>query len=50
MPSYVFIFDCVNCYGFYGEQVLDGAGRLLCPSCDCEQSLDSDYVERMEVA
>ena len=47
--GYVYIFDCVNCYGFYGEQSLTKEGKLLCPNCLGEQWEDSDFVEKMEV-
>lgn len=47
--NYVFIFDCVNCSKFYGEQSLTKEGKLLCPACLGEQWKDSDYVEKMEV-
>jgi hypothetical protein len=47
--QYVYIFDCVRCYGFYGEQVLTQEGKLLCPECLGEQEKDSPYVEKMRV-
>ena len=42
---FVYIFDCVHCAKFYGEQSLTKTGELLCPSCGAEQWKDSDYVE-----
>lgn len=45
----VFIFDCVDCGQFYGEQTLTADGRLLCPSCLSEQTVDSVYVEAVPV-
>ena len=50
MAEYVYIFDCVDCGGFYGEQKLDDDGKLYCPECRSEQWKDSDYVERMKVS
>jgi len=47
---HVYIFDCVNCGGFYGEQALTEDGRLLCPQCHAQEQIESDYVERMEVS
>jgi hypothetical protein len=47
--NYVYIFDCVNCYGFYGEQSLTKEGKLLCPNCLGEQWLGSDSVEKVRV-
>lgn len=41
----VFIFDCVDCGQFYGEQTLTADGRLLCPSCFSEQTVESVFVE-----
>jgi predicted amidophosphoribosyltransferase len=46
---YIYIFDCVACGHFYGEQSLTRTGELLCPSCGAEQWKDSDYVEKMRV-
>ena len=46
---YVYIFDCINCGHFYGEQSLTADGRLLCPSCHAQENVDSPFVERMEV-
>jgi formylmethanofuran dehydrogenase subunit E len=50
----IFIFDCVDCGQFYGEQTLTDDGRLLCPTCYSEQRLESEFVEavpsRTEVA
>jgi predicted hydrocarbon binding protein len=45
----VFIFDCVGCGKFYGEQTLCSDGTLTCPVCGTEERIDSDYVERMKV-
>jgi hypothetical protein len=47
--QYVYIFSCINCGDFYGEQSLTKDGRLLCPLCHGEQRVDSVYVERMKV-
>jgi DNA-directed RNA polymerase subunit RPC12/RpoP len=47
--NYVYIFDCVHCAKFYGEQTLTKTGELLCPSCGAEQWKESDYVEKMRV-
>lgn len=41
----VFIFDCVDCGQFYGEQTLTADGRLLCPTCYSEQTVESMFVE-----
>lgn len=49
MSNYIYIFDCVQCGHFYGEQRLTKDGRLLCPVCHGQQRVDSPYVERMEV-
>lgn len=45
----VFIFDCVACGNFYGEQTLTPDGRLLCPSCFSEQTVESEFVEAVPV-
>ena len=45
----VFIFDCVDCGHFYGEQTLTPDGRLLCPSCFSEQRVESEFVEAVPV-
>ena len=47
--NYVYVFDCVECYGFYGEQSLTVEGKLLCPNCLGEQFLRSPYVEKVRV-
>ncbi len=47
--SYVFIFDCVNCSQFYGEQKLNEKGQLLCPNCEAPERIESPFVERMKV-
>lgn len=47
--AFVYIFDCLDCGNFYGEQLLDDDGRLYCPECRSEQNPESVYVERMEV-
>jgi Zn finger protein HypA/HybF involved in hydrogenase expression len=47
--NYLYIFDCLDCGHFYGEQSLTPDGRLLCPSCYSQQSIDADWVERVEV-
>jgi hypothetical protein len=51
MPNlnYVYIFDCVDCGTFYGEQALTASGDLLCPNCYAEQRIDSPYVEQLPV-
>jgi Zn finger protein HypA/HybF involved in hydrogenase expression len=51
MPNlnYVYVFDCVNCSNFYGEQSLTANGDLLCPNCHSEQRIDSPYVEQVQV-
>jgi Zn finger protein HypA/HybF involved in hydrogenase expression len=41
----IYIFDCVDCRQFYGEQSLTPDGRLLCPSCYSEQVIESAFVE-----
>jgi hypothetical protein len=48
--NYVYIFDCVHCSNFYGEQTLTKNGALLCPNCYAEQHIDSPFVEQMEVS
>jgi hypothetical protein len=45
----VFIFDCVDCANFYGEQTLTPDGRLLCPSCFSEQTVEADWVEAVQM-
>lgn len=47
--NYVYVFDCVDCYGFYGEQSLTEEGKLLCPNCLGEQWKGSPYVEKVRV-
>jgi hypothetical protein len=47
--SYVFIFDCVGCSQFYGEQTLNENGELLCPNCEAPERIESPFVERMKV-
>jgi hypothetical protein len=47
--SFVFIFDCVNCSQFYGEQTLNKNGELLCPNCEAPERIESPFVERMKV-
>lgn len=47
--NYVYVFDCVECYGFYGEQSLTKEGKLLCPNCLGEQFKGSPYVEKVRV-
>jgi hypothetical protein len=49
MKNYVYIFDCVHCSNFYGEQSLTASGDLLCPNCYAPERIDSPYVERMAV-
>lgn len=49
MTNFVYIFDCVNCGHFYGEQSLTIDGKLYCPNCLGEQWVESDYVEKMPV-
>ena len=46
---YVYIFDCLNCGNFYGEQSLTTSGELLCPSCYAPERIESPFVQRMEV-
>jgi hypothetical protein len=48
--NYVFIFDCIGCYQFYGEQTLNEKGKLLCPNCEAPERIDSPFVERMKVS
>ena len=45
----VFIFDCVDCANFFGEQTLTPDGRLLCPSCFSEQTVEADWVEAVQM-
>lgn len=47
--NYIYIFDCVHCSNFYGEQTLTRNGDLVCPNCHAEQRIDSPYVEQVEV-
>jgi predicted nucleic acid-binding Zn ribbon protein len=47
--NYVYIFDCVNCAQFYGEQKLNDQGELLCPECQAPERIDSPFVEKMAV-
>jgi len=49
MKNFVYLFECVICYGFYGEQTLTKKGELLCPSCLGEQWLESPFVEKIQV-
>lgn len=45
-PSHVvYAWNCVGCYGFYGENTLNKQGKLLCPECETEQDIVSPYVE-----
>jgi hypothetical protein len=46
---FVFVFDCADCDGFYGDQSLTKEGELLCPSCLSPQRINSPYVEKVEV-
>jgi hypothetical protein len=46
---YVYLFDCVICSMFYGEQTLTKKGELLCPSCLGKQRLESPFVEKIQV-
>lgn len=47
MAKYVYVFECVGCYDFYGENTLTEDGRLLCPKCETEECLDCTYVEQV---
>jgi predicted nucleic acid-binding Zn ribbon protein len=47
--KYIYIFDCVNCSQFYGEQQLNDKGELLCPECHAPERIDSPFVEKMAV-
>jgi hypothetical protein len=47
MAKYVYVFECVDCYDFYGENTLTEDGRLLCPNCEAEECLDCPYVEQV---
>lgn len=47
--QYVYAFDCVGCFDFYGENSLTADGRLFCPNCEEEQRLDSPYTEKIAV-
>lgn len=49
MSNLIYIFDCVDCGNFYGEQSLTEDGRLLCPSCYSEQSKDAHWVEAVKM-
>lgn len=46
---YVYAFDCVGCYHYFGENSLDKEGKLYCPSCLFEQDKESPYVEKIAV-
>lgn len=46
---YVYIFDCVACSQFYGEQELNEHGELLCPNCEAPERIESPFVERVEM-
>ena len=46
---YYYIFDCVACWSFYGEQKLNEDGQLLCPNCEAPERIDSPFVERVAV-
>lgn len=45
----IYIFECMDCAHFYGEQTLTPDGRLLCPTCFAEQDKDSTFVEAVKV-
>ena len=47
--SYYYIFDCVGCWQFYGEQKPNENGELLCPVCLTPESIESPFVERVAV-
>lgn len=49
MANYVYAFDCVGCYHFYGENSLTIDGRLYCPNCLSELDKESVYVEKIRV-
>lgn len=45
----IYIFDCMDCGQFYGEQTLTPDGRLLCPTCFSQQTIESVFVEAVQV-
>lgn len=45
----IFIFDCLDCGNFYGEQTLGKDGLLICPSCFSEQAIEVDWVEAVQI-
>ena len=47
MSNFVYIFDCVACFEFYGEQSLTIDGKLYCPNGLNQIDTDSPYVEQM---
>ena len=47
--NYVYVFECLGCYFFYGDQKLNIKGKLLCPNCGAPEDLTSPYVERVAV-
>lgn len=49
MANYVYAFDCVGCYNYFGENSLTIDGRLYCPNCLSELDKESVYVEKIQV-
>ena len=47
--NHIYIFDCLDCGNFYGEQTVTPDGRLLCPSCFSEQNVEAEWVEAVPV-
>jgi hypothetical protein len=47
--NYVYAFECLNCYEFYGENSLTKEGKLLCPVCYWEQQIKSSHTEKIKV-
>jgi len=49
MTNYVYVFDCVGCFAYYGENSLTIDGKLYCPNCLSEINKESPYVEKVKV-
>ena len=49
MANYVYAFDCIGCYNYYGENSLTIDGKLYCPNCLHEIATDSPFVEQIAV-
>lgn len=46
---YVYSFDCINCYDWYGDTSLTLDGKLLCPNCEQEEDKDASCVMKIAV-